>query len=327
MTLVVAPGSINVDLILRTDVCKGPKTFRGDYRESQGGKGSNQALAGRRARGLPVTLVGAVGDDAWGQRAIEVLDDSGVDVQHVRRGTTPTGVVMEYLYADGEVTIGLAPGANDTVAVADVDAARAVIEGARVLLTQLETPLDAVAHALTLARAAGTATILDPSVVPSTPADRRRLFDEILPLVDVLAPNRSEAFELTGIAVEDDASARRAAAALREHVAVVLLTRGPGGAMLSRCDDAWFLRGHTVDGIDGGAAGDTFRGAFAADLAQRLDARGHIGDLCDDDWLDAARVGNAAAALCVTRRGAAESIPLADDIAGMLARPAAVTRA
>ena len=121
--IVIAPGSINVDLILRTDVLKGPKTFRGCYSESQGGKGSNQAIAARRAgEGRHVYLVGAVGKDPWGEQALAALRDAGVDTCYVRRdATATTGVVMEYLYADGEITIGLEPGANDRVGVDDIE--------------------------------------------------------------------------------------------------------------------------------------------------------------------------------------------------------------
>lgn len=296
--IVIAPGSINVDLILRTDVLKGPKTFRGRYSESQGGKGSNQAIAARRAGdGRQVYLLGAVGQDSWGRQALAALRDAGVDTRCVRRdATAPTGVVMEYLYADGEVTIGLEPGANDRVSV------------------------DAVEHTLRLARAAGVVTCLDPSVVPVADAERRRLFDDILPHVDLIAPNRSEAEELTGISVDDDDSAVAAARSLLNHVPVVVLTRGVDGALVARADETRFVRGFVVDSIDGGAAGDTFRGALGLALAEARETDAlPLTDLPFDALVDAARFANAAAAICVTRAGACGSIPTRPEITTQLA--------
>ena len=323
--IVIAPGSINVDLILRTHVLKGPKTFRGQYSESQGGKGSNQAIAARRAGdGRDVYLVGAVGQDEWGRRSLAALRDTGVHTQHVRCDPmAPTGVVMEYLYGDGEVTIGLEPGANDCVTMDDVGQARPIIESAALLLGQIETPLDAVEHAFQLARAARVATCLDPSVVPAAAAERRRLFDGILPNVDLLAPNRSEAEELTGVAVTDDDTALSAARQLLDHVPVVVLTRGADGALVARGEDASFVRGLAVNAIDGGAAGDTFRGAMALALAEALEDQIQVQALIDlplDRLVGAVRFANAAAAICVTRPGACPSIPRRDEITAMLER-------
>ncbi|MEE2832844.1 MAG: ribokinase [Candidatus Latescibacterota bacterium] len=320
--IVIAPGSINVDLILRTDVLKGPKTFRGCYSESQGGKGSNQAIAARRAgEGRHVYLVGAVGKDPWGEQALAALRDAGVDTCYVRRdATATTGVVMEYLYADGEVTIGLEPGANDRVGVDDIERARSWIESAALLLAQIENPLDTVEHTFRMARAAGVATCLDPSVVPVVDTERRRLFDDVLPHVDLLAPNRSEAEELADIPVDDDDSAVAAAKWLLDHVPVVVLTRGAEGALVARGDEIRFVRGLSVDSIDGGAAGDTFRGALGLALAEARDAHAlPLTDLPFDVLVDAARFANAAAAICVTRPGACESIPTREEITARLA--------
>lgn len=319
--IVIAPGSINVDLILKTDVLRGPKTFQGRYCESQGGKGANQAVAARRAsvgdRG--VHLLGCVGDDDWGAQSLASLRAAGVDTGLVR--TTDrcrTGVVMEYLYGDGEVTIGLGLGANDEVRVADVDAARSVIEDAALLMTQIENPLDAVTHALGVARDAGVVTFLDPSVVPE--GDRRRRLDaEVLPRVDIIAPNRSEAQALSGIGVVDDDSALAAAHALAAQASVVVLTRGGDGAVLVRGDEARIVRGLTVAAIDGGAAGDTFRGALGTALVEAMEsANVGLAGLAFDALVHAVRFANAAAALCVTRPGAYPAIPLRAEIDTMM---------
>lgn len=320
-SIVIAPGSINIDLILRTDVRRGPKTFRGRYAESQGGKGSNQAVAARRAgSGQTVHLVGVVGRDTWGEQALGALRAAGVHIDHVRiDGEANTGVVMEYLYADGEVTIGLAPGANDCMTVDDIEAARGQIEDAAVLLGQIEAPLDTVEHAFRLAQIAGVSTILDPSVVPVSKPEFDRLFEQILPCVDLISPNRSEAEALTGVGVTDDASALAATGQLLKHVSIAVLTRGSDGVIVARGHDHAFVRGHQVAAIDGGAAGDTFRGALALALAEAQSARSCPLSQLPFDWVvEAARFANAAAAVCVTRAGAYPAIPTREEIDALL---------
>ena len=311
--IAVAPGSINIDLILKTDTRKGPKTFKGHYRESQGGKGSNQAVAARLASGRQreVYLVGCVGQDGWGDQAIAKLADRGVNTEHVRAtDQAPTGVVMEYLYGDGEVTIGLGLGANLEVMIADIEGARPAIEEATVLLCQVETPLPALQRAVELARSGGAVVCLDPSVVPEPGPDLEMLLKGVFPHVHLVAPNRSEALALTGVSVIDDASALDAARILLERVEVAIVTRGPDGALIARNGEHHFARGYRVAAIDGGAAGDTFRGTFAAALAEAMDRRSHgFEDLAFTDLAGALDLANAAAALCVTRTGACPSIP------------------
>lgn len=340
--LIVAPGSINVDLILKTDVLKGPKTFQGAYTESQGGKGSNQAIAARRAatgRAIAhingsaadrlVYLVGCVGDDPWGDAALQVLNDTGVCTDHVRVDPTiRTGVVMEYLYGDGEVTIALDLGANARVTPRAIDTAGDLIDSAALLLAQIENPLQALAHAVSRAARAGVPTMLDPSVIPAEAGERQRLFNTVIPHIDIIAPNRSEALALTGVAITDDASALAAATALREHAGIVLITRGADGALITRGDDHHFVRRLPVHAQDGGAAGDTFRGAWALALVEALEAAdGALADLPFDALVKATHFGNAAAALCVSRAGAAPSIPWRQEIDALLVSQSTIREA
>lgn len=316
--IVVAPGSINIDLILKTETLKGPKTFKGHYSESQGGKGSNQAVAARLAAGRrrEVYLVGCVGCDPWGKRAVAKLKDRGVNTEHVRAtDQAPTGVVMEYLFGDGEVTIGLGLGANSEVMVADIEGAHPEIEAASVLLCQIENPLPTLQRAVELGHAGGAVICLDPSVVPEPGPDRDLFLTAILPKVDVVAPNRSEALALTGVTVGDDASALEAARALLQTVPLAVITRSSEGALIARDGEHHFARGHRVAAIDGGAAGDTFRGAFGAALAEAMEDRcRELADLPFEALAGALDLANAAAALCVTRPGAYPSIPEREDI-------------
>ena len=314
----VAPGSINIDLILRTDALKGPKTFKGEYRESQGGKGSNQAVAARLASGgeREVYLVGCVGRDCWGNQALEKMKAKGVNVDFTRiTDESRTGVVLEYLFGDGEVTIGLGLGANNELAVEDIDRASEVIGNARILLSQIENPIDVVEHSIGLAKSKGVMTFLDPSVVPEEGDDRKRLFEKILPHVDILAPNRSEALALTGVSIQGTSSALEAAEILLREVEIAVITLGRDGALVARGRDYHIVPGIEVKSIDAGAAGDTFRGAFCAALGEKSEKRAQgTNGIPFEDLGEAAEFANCAAALCVTRSGAYPSIPTRAEI-------------
>jgi len=316
--LCIAPGSINIDLILRTDILKGPKTFKGDFAESQGGKGCNEAVSIRRSSNLErdVYLVGCVGDDTWGHQALDKLQAIGVNTDYIKvTRECATGVVLEYLFADGEVTIGLGLGANNEMTIADVDAAGDVITNASILLTQIESPIEVVEHSLELARSSNVITFLDPSVVPEPGEDRNRLFERILPNVDIVAPNRSEALALTGVAIEDTSTALEAAEILLKAVDIAIITLGKNGALIARQRNYHIVPGIDVNSIDAGAAGDTFRGAFCEALAEILDEKDETLDgLGFEDLGKAAETANYAAALCVTRSGAYPSIPTGSEI-------------
>ena len=314
----IAPGSINIDLILKTDALKGPKTFEGQYTESHGGKGSNEAVAIRLTSNeeREVYLVGCVGRDDWGNQALEKLKAVGVNTDFVKiTDRCKTGVVLEYLFGDGEVTIGLGLGANNEIAVEDIDGASQVVRSAKILLSQIENPIEVVEYSIKLAKSNGVFTFLDPSVVPEEGEERRLLFDQILPHVDVLAPNRSETLALTGVSIQDRSSALEAAEALLKEVDIALITLGRDGALIARGRDYHIVPGLEVKSIDGGAAGDTFRGAFCEALVEISEEKNQgLDDIGFEDLGRAAEFANHAAALCVTRSGAYPSIPTRAEI-------------
>jgi ribokinase len=174
---------------------------------------------------------------------------------------------------------------------------------AKVLLTCLESPLEAVESALWRAKAAGITTILNPAPAPGDSAALSRL----LPHVDILTPNVREAEMLSGMNIHDARDAERAAARLRElGCRWVVLTRGADGVLL-HADEIRQVAARRVVAVDTTAAGDAFNGALAAAWAE-----GHTP-------LAAVRLANAAAAISVTREGAQPSLPRRDEITRLLA--------
>jgi ribokinase len=300
--LILVVGSSNTDMIVRLDrlPLPGETLIGGEFSTAPGGKGANQAVGAARAGGR-VAFVGRVGADGLGRSALENLRRDGVDVRHaVQDRGAPSGVAFIFVGRDGENCIAVASGANDRLSPADVGRAGSALRKAAVLLVQLETPLATVARAVTLASAAGARVILNP-------APARPLPDRILRRVSILTPNEHEAELLTGIRVNGDSGAARAAKALlRRGVGAVIVTLGARGAFVADGKSQGLVRGFKVKAVDTTAAGDIFNGALAVALAE------------DRTLPDAVSFAQAAAAISVTRPGAQPSAPLRAEIDRLL---------
>lgn len=294
---IVVIGSVNSDLVVRGPriPLPGETVTGGTFLRAEGGKGANQAVAAARA-GADVTFVARVGADELGQVAVAGLADEGIDVRHVRQDPDlSTGVALIMVDEAGENAISVAPGANARLSVDDVEAARADIESADVLLAQLEIPLAAVERAAAIASAAGVTVILNP-------APARPLPDSLMAVVDVLTPNEGEAAYLSG-------AARPAAAAskfLDLGVTNVVVTLGATGALIVNEDRESSVPGFPVAAVDTTSAGDAFSGYLAVSIAEGLDLARAVRRAC------------AAGALATTVHGARPSLPVREKVDGLL---------
>ena len=296
-------GSFNTDLLVRTPrIPVGGETILGrDYRTGPGGKGANQAVAAARL-GAEVTMVVKLGADDLGDRAEENLRCEGVSPDFIlRTAETHTGVAFIVLDDAGENMIVVAPGANAALTPDDVEAAQEAMARADVLLVQLESPLETVDRALTLARAAGVRTILNPA--PGVP-----LSPDLLRKVDLLTPNETEAELISGRRVttldEAEAAARDL---LAMGVGGVVVTLGGRGALIVQSEQVAHVPGRVVDVVDTTGAGDAFNGALAVALAEGR------------ALVEAVAFANAAAALQVTRLGTAPAMPYRHEVEALLA--------
>ncbi len=297
MVNITVVGSVNMDLIITLERLPSPgETLLGSRTTyAQGGKGANQAVAAARL-GASTSLVGRVGDDAFGAQIRRGLAAEGIDLTCLGEAThTATGVAVIMLVR-GENTIVVARGANDEVTPDDVRRAQDAIARSDVLLCQLEVPLTAVEAALAAARAAGVITILDP-------APAQRCPETILRLADYITPNRIEAGTLAGMVVEDWDSARRAAYELLRHVRRgVIVKLGGTGALVVTPESEHRIDGIAVEIVDTTAAGDAFCAALGVALAHRM------------ALVAAARFANVVGALTVTQLGAQPSLPTLEDV-------------
>jgi ribokinase len=290
---VVVLGSVNADLVLRCAQLPLPgQTVSGrDFQTLPGGKGANQAVAAARL-GASVSFIGCVGDDEFGRNARQILASEGIDTQHLHTVTdASTGVAMILVDDSGQNSIALAAGANAALRIAHVEAAKATIQGAGLLICQLECPLPVVQHGIALAHAAGVPVLLNPAPMQVLPA-------ALLALVDTLVPNETEAAALLNLPPGAAFDAAAAAARLRElGPRTVIVTLGSNGVQLASDDINAHWAAPVVQAVDTTGAGDTFIGAYAA------------------AWCDGASVSAAieyaqrAAAISVTKVGAIAAMP------------------
>ncbi len=295
---IVVIGSSNTDMIIKIDRIPRPgeTVIGGQFSTAPGGKGANQAVAAARAGG-DVAFIGRVGNDIFGNEALKGFVADNIDIEYVIRDTTaPSGVASIFVDRNGQNSIAVAGGANANLSPADIEAAEKTIACADILVMQLETPIDTVSAAAMMAHADGVKVILNP-------APAQLLTDDLLKTISILTPNKTEAELLTGIGIENEDDARKAAQALLiRGVATVMVTLGEKGVIIATADGVRKVDAFEVDPVDTTAAGDVFNGALAVAIAE--------GSQLDKAVLFA----NAAAAMSVTKLGAQPSAPRRDEI-------------
>ena len=295
---VVVIGSLNMDLVTRAPrLPRGGETLIGQsFATVSGGKGANQAVAAARL-GAEVSMVGCVGNDAYGAELRGALLAERIDCQAVSTVEDSSGVALIVVDDNSQNAIVIVAGANGSLTPQVIDRFDAVLQTADVIICQLEVPDATVGHALKRGRALGKTVILNPS-----PASRPLPADWFA-AIDYLIPNESEASALTGLSVDSLASAETAATRLiAMGVGKVIITLGAQGSLFADGSRLEHFPAPKVKAVDTTAAGDTFVGGFAAALA------------AGSSEADAIRFGQVAAALSVTRAGAQPSIPTLSDV-------------
>ncbi|RKT09307.1 ribokinase [Streptomyces sp. 1114.5] len=310
---VLVVGSANVDLVIGVERRPGAgETVLGsDLAVHPGGKGANQAVAAARL-GARTALLARVGDDANGRLLLESQRSAGVHTEGVLVGGAPTGVALITVDPSGDNSIVVSPGANGRLTPEDVRAAGPLFRASRVVSTQLEIPLESVVEVVRQLPS-GTRFVLNPSPPQALPA-------EVLAACDPLIVNEHEARVILGGEAVDDSrpagdsradddsrSADDPAAWVRELLASgprsVVVTLGSEGALVASAgEEVVRVASVKVDAVDTTGAGDSFTAALAWKLgagASLAEAAGY-----------AARVG----AVAVTRRGAQESFPTAEEV-------------
>ena len=295
---IIVVGSLNMDLVVHAPRHPhGGETLLGSgFATHSGGKGANQAVAAARLGGH-VTLIGCVGNDAFGQTLIGGLQADGIDASYVRIDQQQrTGVALITIDAAGENTIVVAPGANAALTLDDITQAEAAFERSAVMIVQLEIPLVVAEAAIHLAVKHGVQVLLNPS--PAT-----ALADGLI-AADFIVPNESELTLLAGLPDIDQA----VTALHRRGARNVIVTLGEQGARYSGTHGQFSMPAISIEVVDTTAAGDAFLGALAVALVE------------DQSIAEALRWGTAAGALAVSRPGAQSSLPRRSELERLLER-------
>jgi ribokinase len=240
----------------------GETVLASGYRVDYGGKGSNQAVGCARL-GAEVAFVARIGKDNFGDMALRLYREEGIDAAFVRQAAEQsTGVGFILVEAgSGNNCIALDPGANELLSAGDVARCEAAFQSAAVVLTQLEIPVEAAEAALGCGRANGATTILNPAPVRPLPAS-------VLQLVDVLTPNQTEAKMLSGRNPDDPANPEEVAHDLiRRGVRRVVMTLGERGALIVNPSSSKKIPATPLPAVDTTGAGDAFNAGLAMALA------------------------------------------------------------
>ena len=300
---VVVLGGINMDLIGVAPRLPAPgETVMGNhFYTAPGGKGANQAVAAARM-GAHVRMIGRVGDDVFGPPMLDDLKGYGIDTSGISVDPDhASGIAMILLDDQRQNYIVAIYGANMQCGERELAAVRKALDGADVLMLQLETPYEVSLRAAQMANEMGVTVVWDPAPPLGLPP-------AAFAALDVVTPNQTEAEALTGIPVSDVESAHAAAEALLEAGASIAIVKlGELGACYASPEGRGHVTSHDVDASDTVAAGDAFGGAFTVALAEGRTVA------------EAAQHGTAAGALAVTKPGAQEAMPTRAEVEAMLA--------
>lgn len=287
-------GSNMVDLITYTNSFpKAGETLEApDFAIGCGGKGANQAVAAAKLGG-EVMLVSKVGDDLFAPTTLANLQQQGVDTRYVttEKGVS-SGVAPIFVDDQSQNRILIIKGANQHLKPADIDAAGDALKRCRLIILQLEIPLETVYYAIDFARQHDIRVILNPAPAVAD-LDIRYACQ-----CDFFMPNETELEILTGMPVGTDDDVRLAGASLlKRGLKNLIVTLGSRGSLWMTGETQHQVAPVPVKAADTSGAGDAFIGCFAHELVKTGD-------------IPAAMAKASAYAACsVTARGTQRSYP------------------
>ncbi|MFJ8261893.1 ribokinase [Rummeliibacillus sp. NPDC094406] len=280
--MITVVGSINMDLVVDTTIFpKQGETVLGNRFETvPGGKGANQAVAAARL-GADLHMVGAVGEDGFGQELTNNLKAEGIHTQYVSTTTkAATGIANILLYQNDNRII-VVPGANGLVTSTEIDAAKEIIEQSEMVIMQLEIPAETVQYTLNLCKELGVPVLLNPA--PSENFDA-----SWMELISYITPNETECADIFSGDLENT---------LEKYPNKLIVTLGSNGARYFDGKEHIFVEGFKTQAVDTTGAGDTFNGALAYAVTSGQSLK------------EAVRFANIAASLSVEKFGAQGGMP------------------
>jgi ribokinase len=310
LSKILVIGSLNMDLVAiapRIPVT-GETIIGNSFLSQPGGKGANQAYAAAQLGG-DVAMLGCVGSDDFGREMRKNLEAVGCDANKLVVAPGSSGLALIFVDAAGQNSIVVVPGANNALTPQHVSNALEQLADVKIVLLQLEIPVESVLAAAQAARAIGAKVILDPAPAPAS-----ALPAELLRNVDILTPNETEAALLAGISpanLQPAEAAEIGRRLLRMGAKLAIMKLGSQGCMVVEEGNSTLIPAPVVQAKDTTAAGDVFNAGLAVALSEGLDIPA------------ACRFANHSAALSVTRFGAQAAAPHRPDVDRFLAESSA----
>jgi len=299
---IIVFGSINMDLVVYSDKqpTKGETILGNSFETFQGGKGANQAVAVAKL-GLPVSLIGKVGNDVFGDELLENLNRETVDTSMVVRHEGPSGVAFIYVFEEtSENHIIVISGSNKEVKSNQISDKE--LSKSDVLISQLEVPSSEIEDLFIRAKNSGTYRMLN--TAPAVEISKTLIRE-----TDLLVMNESELENLSERSVDKeniDSIAEAINVLNLKTTQSITVTLGSKGVYVYTNQKGDFIDGHKIEAVDTTGSGDCFIGALATHY------------LKSNDLLDSVNFANKAAALSVTKRGASASMPTLEEVVNFL---------
>lgn len=295
---IIVIGSSNMDMVLKSKHIPKPgeTVLGGTFFMNPGGKGANQAVAVSRLGG-DVTFISKIGNDIFGKQSSNIFSEEGIDISGIFADeNTPSGIALIIVDENGENSIAVAPGANSCLEPANVKNVLDLNSTCKIILLQLEIPIETVEYSLNYAKPKNILTVLNPapmnlSIIP------------FLKNIDIITPNTHEAEALANCTITDVESAKIAAQKIHDlGVKTVIITMGKEGAILLDDNTLHHIEAPVVETVDTTAAGDVFNGALVVALSEGKSKPEAVEFACR------------CASMAVTKLGAQNSIPYRNEI-------------
>lgn len=284
MEKITVIGSISTDFVAQSDrFPKVGETIEGSHFGIHfGGKGANQAVAA--ARLYPkVNMIGAVGDDLFGDNLIQNLKNNGILTDNVERVTQMSSGAAVIVLAEDDNHIVYTPGANNKVSIEMIDKSKEELLESSIVVLQNEIPQETIEHIIELCYENNVKVLLNP-------APARKLAIELIDKVTYLTPNETEFELLFGGQNHEDV--------LEKYPNKLIITLGSQGVKYYNGEEIIIVPSVKPKEIqDTTGAGDTFNGGLAVGIANGLDLN------------EAIKVGNLAASISIEKLGAQGGSP------------------
>ena len=302
--LVIGSSNVDLNIYLKKLPTQGETVTGGKFRQYLGGKGANQSVASVRS-GSKTVFIAKVGTDIYGEQMISQLAKEGINTDYmVHDISESSGIAFIMVDEKGENIISVAPGANAKLTPDDIRKNSELIKNAKIIVVQMEIPIDTIEEIFEIASQGDAIKILNP-------APLKYLSPRILRNIDIIVPNEGELYglhsslNLGDLPLDLNQKLKKASRDIsKTGINTLITTLGSRGSFIFQADTNKFIHIPSLDvhAIDTVGAGDCFIGVLASMVNQ------------GETIINAVKYASAAASIAVTREGAQASMPYKEEL-------------